>query len=128
MMSWMWSRYFSRSFLQGLQLLNRMSTFKQAIKLTSGRNKVGKRTVQNLQTRVHFRKRHVIKLIKWLTNYFYQKVSCASVCTDVGSVWKYESVKMLLLKLGSELPNLVQKFRSVLKIWTKYSLNNYEKE
>ena len=26
---------------------------------------------------------------------------------------------MMLLKLGSELPNLVKKFQSVLKIWTK---------
>ena len=31
-----------------------MSTFKQAIKLTFGRNKFGKRTMQNLQTRIHF--------------------------------------------------------------------------
>ena len=35
---------------------------------------------------------------------------------------------MLLLKLGSELPNLVNKFQSVLKIWTKYRLNFDEVE
>ena len=35
---------------------------------------------------------------------------------------------MLLLKLGSELPNLVKKFLSVLKIWTKCKLNFHEVE
>ena len=35
---------------------------------------------------------------------------------------------MLLLRLGSELPNLVKKFQSVLKIWTKCRLNFHEME
>ena len=35
---------------------------------------------------------------------------------DISNI-KYKSVKMLLLKVGSELANLVKKFRSVLKIW-----------
>ena len=35
---------------------------------------------------------------------------------------------MLLLKLGSELQNLVKKFQSVLKIWTKCRLNFHEVE
>ena len=30
---------------------------------------------------------------------------------------------MLLLELGSELPNIIKRFQSVLKIWTKYRLN-----
>ena len=33
---------------------------------------------------------------------------------------------MLLLELGSELPNLVKKFQFVLKIWTKCRLNFHE--
>ena len=33
---------------------------------------------------------------------------------------------MLLLELGSELPNLVKKFQSIPKIWTKSRLNFYE--
>ena len=35
-------------------VLVEMSTFKQAIKLNFGRNKFGKRRVQNLHTRIHF--------------------------------------------------------------------------
>ena len=35
---------------------------------------------------------------------------------------------MLLLKLGSELPNLGKKFQSVLKIWTKCEMNLHEVE
>ena len=35
---------------------------------------------------------------------------------------------MLLLKLGSDLPNLVKKFQSVLKISTKCRLNFHEVE
>ena len=35
---------------------------------------------------------------------------------------------MMLWKLGSELPNLVEKFQSVLKIWTKCRLNSHEVE
>ena len=35
---------------------------------------------------------------------------------------------MLLLKLGSVLPNLVKNFQSALKIWTKFRLNFHEVE
>ena len=36
--------------------------------------------------------------------------------------------KTLLLKLGSELPNLVKKFQSILTIWAKCRLNFHELE
>ena len=35
---------------------------------------------------------------------------------------------MLLLKLGSELPNLVKNFQFALKIWTKCRLNFHKVE
>ena len=35
---------------------------------------------------------------------------------------------MLLFKLGSELPNLLKKIQSILKIWTKCRLNSHELE
>lgn len=38
------------------------------------------------------------------------------------------SVKMLVWKLGSELPNLIKKFQSALKIWTRCRLNFHEVE
>ena len=41
---------------------------------------------------------------------------------------KYRSVKILLLKLGSELPNLFKNIQSTLKIWIKCSLNFHEVE
>ena len=44
------------------------------------------------------------------------------------SNFKYRSVKILLLKLGSELPNLVKKFQSALKICIKCRLNFHEVE
>ena len=51
--SWKWSCGFSWNFLQNVcNFLAEMATFKQAIKLTFGRNKFGKRTVQDLQTRI----------------------------------------------------------------------------
>ena len=37
--------------------LVKMATFKQAMKLTFGCNKFGKRAVQNLRTRIHFYKK-----------------------------------------------------------------------
>ena len=43
-------------------------------------------------------------------------------------IFQYKSVKMLLLKLGSQLPNLVKILQSVLKIWTKCRLNFHEVE
>ena len=42
--------------------------------------------------------------------------------------FKYNSVKVLLLTLASELANLFKKFQSVLKIWTKCRLNFHEVE
>ena len=45
--------------------------FKQAIKMTFMCNKCDKRTAKNLKTRIS----HVIKLIKRLSNFSYQKVS-----------------------------------------------------
>ena len=53
----MWSRDFFWDYLQCLQLLSRMSTFKQALKLTFGRKKFDKKTGQNLQTRIRFKKK-----------------------------------------------------------------------
>ena len=44
------------------------------------------------------------------------------------SNFKYWSVKILLLKLASELPNLVKNFQFVLKVWTKSKLNFHEVE
>ena len=43
-------------------------------------------------------------------------------------IFQYRSAKMLLMKLESELPNLVKKLQSVLKIWTKCRLNFHEAE
>ena len=54
---WIRSRGFSWNLLQCLQLLSKMSTFTQAINLTFGRSKFGKRTVQNLWTGIHFYKK-----------------------------------------------------------------------
>ena len=48
-------------------------------------------------------------------------------CADVSN-FKYRDVKMFLLKLGSELPNLDIKFQPVLKIQTKYRLYFHEVE
>ena len=47
-----WPRDLSWNFLHKVGLLS--ATFKQAIKLTFGRNRFSKRTVPNLQTRIHF--------------------------------------------------------------------------
>ena len=51
----MWSCDFSS--YNVCNFLVEISTFKQAIKLTFGRNKFGKRTVQNLQARIHFQEK-----------------------------------------------------------------------
>ena len=48
---------FSGTSYNVLKLLVELSTFKQAIKLIFWRNKFGKRTVQNVQTRIHFLKK-----------------------------------------------------------------------
>ena len=47
----------------------------QTLKLKFQCNKFGKKTVNNLQTRVRFRKSHVTKLKKSWTNFIYQRVS-----------------------------------------------------
>ena len=39
-----------------------------------------------------------------------------------------QSAKMLLMKLGSELLNLVKKYQPILNIWTKCRLNFHEVE
>ena len=45
---------FPRTSYNVCNVLVEMSTSKQAIKLNFGRNKLGKRRVQNLHTRIHF--------------------------------------------------------------------------
>ena len=52
-----------------------ISTFKQTISFIFRRDEFGKRKVQNLQTRIHFWKSYVNKLITSLINFIYQKVS-----------------------------------------------------
>ena len=42
------------------------------------------------------------------------RITANYACPDV-SDFKYRSVKMIPLKLGSELPNLFKKFQPVLK-------------
>ena len=51
-----------------------ISILKQAIKLSFGRNKFGKRAVQIYKPDNIFRESHVIKLIKWFATSIYQKV------------------------------------------------------
>ena len=127
-----------------------MLTFKQAIKLTFGRNKFSKRTMQNSQSRKNFQKNprdQVDKIIdqlhlsKSIPNVSFKFISCQENCkwhvvmnscnlrmrADVSN-FKYRNVKMLLLRLASELSNLVKKFQSVLKVWTKWQLNFHELE
>ena len=43
-------------------------------------------------------------------------------CADVLN-FKHRDFKMFLLKLGSELQNLIKKFQPVLKIYAKYRLH-----
>ena len=45
-----------------------------------------------------------------------------------GSDFTQSDFKMLLLKLGSELQNLVKKLQSAMKILTKYKLHFHEVE
>ena len=145
----MWSRDLSWNFHKVCNFLVESSTFKQAIKLTFRCNKFGKRAVKIYRPEYLFRKIHVIKLIKLLTDFIYQKVSpvqglnsfhakklvnninywitAICVCTLISN-FKYRSVKMFLLKIGSELPNLVKKFQTFLKIWANCSQNFYEVE
>ena len=75
MTPWMWSCDFSWNFLQRFNFLVEMLTFKQGIKVTSGRNRFGKRTVQNLQTRMHFSKKLCDQVDKIIARLHYQKVS-----------------------------------------------------
>ena len=52
-----------------------MSIFKKAIKLTFGRNKFGKRTVQNLLTRKYFWKKSRDQIDKIIDRLYLQKAS-----------------------------------------------------
>ena len=54
--------------------LLKITIFTPAIKSIFGRNKFGKSSVQNLQTRIYFKKKSRDKLIKPLTNFIIQNV------------------------------------------------------
>ena len=98
-------------------------------------NKFGKKAVQNLPTRIHFFKKSRDQVDKVIDQLYLSKSIPVYVLNPyhvmkciVVSNFKYRSVKMLLLKLGSELPNLVKTFQFVLKIWEKCRLNFHEVE
>ena len=59
---------------------------------------------------------HVVKLV-----YSIYKQVIAQLCVRKCSRFKSRNVKMFLLKLGLELQNVVKKFQSAMKIYTKYT-------
>ena len=128
-----------------LELLTICAAFQQKcyyLKLTVGCNKFGKKVVQNLRTRVHFFKKlrdqvdktiDKLYLSKSIPNVCLKSISCQETCKlylliTAICASKYRSVKMLLLKLGSELPNLFKDIQFTLKIWIKCRLNFHEVE
>ena len=56
-----------------------ISTFKQAIKLTFGRNKFGRWTVFSLQTRIHFLEKVTYEQIDKIIDQFYLSKNIISV-------------------------------------------------
>ena len=128
-----------------LELLTICATYQQKcyyLKLSFECIKFGKKAVQNLPTRIHFLKKlrdQVDKIIdklylpKSIPNVSLKSISCQETCKlylliTAICASKYRSVKMLLLKLGSELPNLFKVIQSTLRIWIKCRLNFHEVE
>ena len=74
---------FPGTFYNVCNLLVQVSTFEQVLKLTFGRNKFGKRTVQSLQTRIKKKKKSLDQVDESLANFIYQKVSQCKFQTHI---------------------------------------------
>ena len=73
--SWMRSLDFSKKHFLLCNFLPEMSTFTSAIKLTFGRNGFSKKTICNLQTRIHFSKKSRNQVDEIIYHFIYQNVS-----------------------------------------------------